>query len=170
MPGGEQAIQEPRRVALSLLHGLGAGLVSDPAVLRLFTEDEQSLLLSMLGGGVNSPRCSSVGRLFDGVAALLFAHSCNDYKGETAMLLEQLAVRCENIAALTPWPVPLDRGSVPWQLDWRPALKSLLEERGTVAPAILAARFRVTLAHAILALARETSCTEILLSVVAIVR
>ena len=74
LPGGDAAVREPRRVALALLWetvrrrgaGLGIGWRRCAASLRR----ERSLLATMLARGVNAPLTTSMGRLFDGVAAL----------------------------------------------------------------------------------------------------
>lgn len=162
LPGGEQAIREPRRTAMGLLHALGEMAPQGLAPLG-FASREAALLQQMLDSGVNAPLCSSAGRLFDGFAALLIGVHHSDYEGEAAVRLEQLAARHANPAALPPWPVPLQRDHQPWQLDWGPALRATLAALEVTDPAELAARFHVTLAHAILALAREAGCSDILL-------
>jgi len=163
LPGGEQAIREPRRTALGLLQALNDTAEMPAALQAQFNEREQVLLLAMLEKSLNSPQCSSVGRLFDGVAALLAGHSVNDYQGEAAVQLEQLAASYTGIDALSPWPMPLERSGQHWQLDWRPLLRELLDSTATTPAGEQAARFHVSLAHAILELAKAAGCQHILL-------
>ncbi|NOG48510.1 MAG: hypothetical protein HND48_02970 [Chloroflexi bacterium] len=56
-----------------------------------FTASELRVLLRAVERGVNSPRCASMGRLFDAAAALLgLAQTCS-FEGQAAMLLEAAA-------------------------------------------------------------------------------
>jgi hydrogenase maturation protein HypF len=175
LPGGEQAIREPRRMALSLLFTLyGEAAIEHPA-LPHFTAGEKQLLLQMLQQQVNSPLCSSAGRLFDGVAALLGIHPRVDYEGEAAICLEQLAARCDtlynrcntrrnNSTDLSPYPFELDRNTSVWQLNWRPMVHQLLQEAaaGHVRAEQIAARFHLSLAHGILAIASAVGSVDVL--------
>ncbi|MBD3256873.1 carbamoyltransferase HypF, partial [candidate division GN15 bacterium] len=74
LPGGEAAVREPRRSALGLLHEVCDGQFNAHLALppmTSFAADERTLLQQTLVRQINSPQTSSVGRLFDGVAALL---------------------------------------------------------------------------------------------------
>ncbi|RPI09280.1 MAG: carbamoyltransferase HypF, partial [Zetaproteobacteria bacterium] len=74
LPGGEQAIKEPRRTAVGLLYELlGDDVVTrdDLAPVRSFSPRERALLARSLARRINAPVTSSAGRLFDAVAALL---------------------------------------------------------------------------------------------------
>ncbi len=76
MPGGEAAIREPWRMALGHLHAAGFD-VAEPAILKLLGAKEQDarVLTRMIDRGVNSPLTSSLGRLFDAVAAVVLHRS-----------------------------------------------------------------------------------------------
>ncbi|MEJ2690894.1 MAG: carbamoyltransferase HypF, partial [Deltaproteobacteria bacterium] len=70
LPGGEAAVRQPWRMALSYLYGLFG--TDEAAISRIRpVGSEESLVLQMLTAGLNSPLTSSCGRLFDAVAALL---------------------------------------------------------------------------------------------------
>ncbi|HEY5311723.1 MAG TPA: carbamoyltransferase HypF, partial [Pirellulales bacterium] len=88
MPGGEQAVREPWRMALAHLLDAGceAGLL-EPAVppAQLRTAER------MLERGLNCPATSSVGRLFDAVTALAGLRYRVSYEGQAAVELEWLA-------------------------------------------------------------------------------
>ena len=74
LPGGEQAVKEPRRTAIGLLYEmLGDDCLAreDLAPVRSFEPRDRRLLAQALAHRINTPVTSSAGRLFDAVAALL---------------------------------------------------------------------------------------------------
>ncbi len=95
MPGGDAAVREPYRMALSALYGLyGSELFQPPLpFLAEVAPNERALFLKMLERGINSPFTSSCGRLFDAVAALIGLRSRISYEGQAAIELEALAER-----------------------------------------------------------------------------
>ncbi len=99
LPGGDKAVREPRRTALGMLYELygrdAFELVEGQlGFLRgVFSDSEWSSLKVMLERGINSPRTSSAGRVFDGVSALLNLHQVCSYEAQSAMALESLARR-----------------------------------------------------------------------------
>ena len=91
LPGGDKSVKEPRRTALGLLHELygdGAFEMGDLAPVRAFSPAELASLKTMLGRRLNSPLTSSVGRLFDAVAALAGLRQRVRFEGQAAMELE----------------------------------------------------------------------------------
>jgi len=102
LPGGEAAVREPRRAALGVLFEIfGADLfaMKDLRPVASFTESELAALKTMLAGGVNSPLCSSAGRLFDAVASLTGIRQVNRFEGQAAMELEFAADAAETVEA-----------------------------------------------------------------------
>ena len=92
MPGGEQAIREPWRMALA--HLLDAGCDLRLLSARLPAAALQTLRV-MLARRLNTPLTSSMGRLFDAVAALAGVRDRVSYEGQAAMELEWLATGAE---------------------------------------------------------------------------
>jgi hydrogenase maturation protein HypF len=90
MPGGEAAIREPWRMALSYLAHCGVKLEDVPAMARVEAK-KTVLVLRMLEKNVNCPLTSSCGRLFDAVAALLGVRETVNYEAQAAIELEMLA-------------------------------------------------------------------------------
>lgn len=90
--GGEKAIKEPRRVALSLLFDIYGEEVFglDNATLNSFSAAEIRTLYTAWRNGLNSPLSSSCGRLFDAVASILDVVQLCSYEGESGLLLESL--------------------------------------------------------------------------------
>jgi hydrogenase maturation protein HypF len=87
LPGGESAIREPWRVALGLLKR--AGITAMPRHIRSQRYFRQ--VSSMIDKDINCPRCSSAGRLFDGIAALIGLRTKVSFEAEAAIALEALA-------------------------------------------------------------------------------
>src|SRR5262249_45138552 len=92
MPGGERAIREPWRMALA--HALDARAEFRPLAERLL-QAQLTTVQRMLERSVNSPRTSSMGRLFDAVAALAGVRDTVSYEGQAAVELEWLAMGVE---------------------------------------------------------------------------
>jgi len=92
--GGEKAVREPRRVGLSLLFdsfSLDEILQMDIALVKSFTKEELSTLHTMFQRKINSPKSSSIGRLFDGVYALSGFVEELGYEGESGLIMERLS-------------------------------------------------------------------------------
>ena len=93
MPGGAAAIKEPWRMAVSYLHNAFGDDFRDLDLPILKQADPQKLkiIVEMILKGVNSPQTSSLGRLFDGVAAIIGIRQQVNFEGQAAMELEMLA-------------------------------------------------------------------------------
>ncbi len=128
MPGGAGAIRRPARMALGTLSALG--LLEHPGAAPLrsrLASGEEKTLLTMIERGVNSPLTSSMGRLFDTVAALTGVADDARYEGEAAILLEAAADTGAEGAyefALVP---PTEPG-MPLIIDAGTALAALLDD------------------------------------------
>ncbi|QWV94535.1 carbamoyltransferase HypF [Geomonas oryzisoli] len=123
MPGGDAAVKEPYRMALSALYRLhGAELFRQPlAVCDQVREADRPLFLKMLEKGINAPLTSSCGRLFDAVSALLGVRHRISYEGQAAIELEALA---ETGSATEPYPYFLAGGAGD-VLDFGPAVVAI---------------------------------------------
>jgi len=90
--GGEKAIKEPRRVALSLLFEVyGANLLDmENPTTAAFSPEEIKLYYRLWFKGLNAPLSSSVGRLFDGVASLSGIIQKLSYEGQSGAVMESL--------------------------------------------------------------------------------
>lgn len=142
LPGGERAIRQPWRVAVSLV-ALAAG---PAAACRLqfpgVTVEQIEQVVQLATRPAMCPVTTSVGRLFDGVAALLLDQPTADYEGQLAERLEAAANPQEAGSYEIPW-----TGGV---LDWRRLIVQVLHMRQQQADVGQAAmRFHRGLAQAI---------------------
>lgn len=94
LPGGAASVRDARRNAFALLSELD--LLEHPGAMGLLNSlDEQTrnITATMIERGINSPRTSSMGRLFDAAAAILGICGQATYEGEPAIELEAAAWR-----------------------------------------------------------------------------
>jgi len=93
MPGGDAAVKEPWRMAMGALHAAGFDVESEQIVKLLGAQaSEVRVMKRMIERGVNSPMTSSLGRLFDAVAAVVLNRRVVDYEAQAAIELEGIAV------------------------------------------------------------------------------
>jgi len=93
MPGGAAAIKEPWRMAISYLYEtFGESFLELRLPLFWKVEKEKiKTICQMISRGINSPQTSSLGRLFDGVAAIVGIRNKVAYEGQAAVELEMAA-------------------------------------------------------------------------------
>jgi hydrogenase maturation protein HypF len=94
MPGSAAAIKEPWRMAVSyLLDAYGTDFRHlDLPVVKEIDSDKLTVIGEMIAKGINSPMTSSLGRLFDAVAAISGIRNRVNFEGQAAMELEMAAV------------------------------------------------------------------------------
>ena len=165
LPGGAASVRDARRNAFALLSELG--LLEHPGAARLLDSlDEQtrSVTATMIERGINSPRTSSMGRLFDAAAAILGICDKATYEGEPAIELEAAAWR-----ALDGKTVRLDGNHTGVFtsaddspiLDPQPLIEALLNGIEAGAPADrLALDFHIAIVRSSARIAREICARE----------
>lgn len=160
LPGGERAVREPRRSALGLVYEmLGEG--ARGVLERRFAGAEMDVLLAALGGHVQAPRTSSIGRLFDAVAALAGLRDRTSFEGQAAMELEFASERASGEAA---YPLPLVSGT-PVRADWEPLVRAVLGDVAADVPAtVIGARFHLALVEFGFAVAVRAGLPRVVLS------
>ena len=149
LPGGEQAVREPRRCALGVLYELFGDNV--PVDLG-FSLAELDVLLTMLRKGLNSPVTSSAGRLFDALSAIVGLRARSSFEGQAAMELEFAVEPCDEC---------YDGASV----DWSSIVCGAIDDRRRgVAPGRIAARLHNSLVEAICREARQADREKVVLT------
>lgn len=155
LPGGEKAIHEPWRIGASLLKSAcGSSWPEIAAQLDLIpTGWDSNVLDKVMENKINSPLTSGLGRLFDGVAALLGVRRIVSFEGQAAMELEGQVTETSG----APFPFEIQRDAEGcFILDMSATIRAVVEEifRGRSKNEI-AASFHRTLACAFVAMVKE---------------
>jgi hydrogenase maturation protein HypF len=161
LPGGDRAVREPRRAAAGVLHELlgaqGPGTLARLAG-RVFSDDQRSVCERILERGINAPRTSSVGRLFDAVASMLGLLQVSSFEGQAAMLLEAAARGAGNGEA---YPFEIRDGVV----DWGPMVRAIIGDLDTgIETAAIAGRFHGSLVGIVVGAAEAAGLERVVLS------
>jgi hydrogenase maturation protein HypF len=156
LPGGDAAIRNPWRIALSLvLDAMGdEAPVEDLALFRPLDAADVEVLRRMLAAEFNSPAARGVGRYFDGVGALVLSKPRANYEGQVAFELNMAADPAEQRAYeyAVDWSAPIV------EIDLRPMVRQVVEDLlARVAPGIVAARFHNTLVNATASIASHVA-------------
>lgn len=146
LPGGDAAVMQPFRVAVALLHeALGdAWLTLPPPFADRLANGRAALLQRMCEAGINAPITTSMGRLFDGVAALLGLCPVIEYEAQAAIELEGLLQRDLRLA--DPLPFLLGEQDGVLEIDHRPLVCAVAEAitGGSIDAAALSRRFHAS--------------------------
>lgn len=147
LPGGEAAIRKPARMALSTLWTYGFSWDDSLPPVQALSELERQALQTQLEKKLNTPQTTSMGRLFDAVAALIGVRQTISYEAQAAIELEGLVDKTES--GYYPFIIKAP------EIDMQPMLAALLKDlqEGASQPAI-ATRFHNTIARLSLALAQ----------------
>ncbi len=153
LPGGEKAVREPWRIAVSYLwQHFGRAFVDLPLpFLNSVERTKIDLIVRMLEKNVNSPLSSGCGRLFDGIAALLGVRARVNYEGQAAIELEML-MNGANDAGSYPFAMRKENGIT--VLGTRPVIEAIVADlAAAVSPAVISRRFHNGLVDAFVAVA-----------------
>jgi hydrogenase maturation protein HypF len=161
LPGGDTAVRNPARIALSLLQTCQLDWdQSLPSVSR-FSDQELQIIKNQINQKINSPLTSSMGRLFDAVSSLLGIRQTVTYEGQAAIELENCASKNET-------------GSYEFviledTIDYQPVIDAILKEIRTEIPvSVIASRFHNSVSNLCLSVAikisQETSLHTVALS------
>ncbi|HZE05693.1 MAG TPA: carbamoyltransferase HypF [Solirubrobacteraceae bacterium] len=144
LPGGERAIREPWRMACAWL--AAAGIADPPLALRNRVPGPAWRAVARLAEtGLASPETTSVGRLFDAVAALCGIRTEVTYEGQAAVELEAACDPAEHGA----YPVAVSAGAEGLVIDPRETLRGICADLAAgIAPGVVSARFHRAMAAA----------------------
>jgi hydrogenase maturation protein HypF len=169
MPGGEQAIREPWRMAIAHLADAGW---QGPLLRERLAPTAVRAVETMLDRRLNSPLTSSAGCLFDAVSALAGLRDRVSYEGQAAAELEWLAAE---VAPDGAYPYDLveaaedDADRPVLVIDTRPLVRAVAADAGRKTPApVIARRFHSAMVNLVAAgccrLRRTTGLDAVVLS------
>jgi hydrogenase maturation protein HypF len=161
MPGGDKAISEPWRMAMSYIYkyfGKDDLLTSIPWSNNMDI-GKKRLIYEMIEKKINSPLTSSAGRLFDAVAALLGLCVVQTFEAEAPMRLESII--CHDI-----------KDYYPYHIDQTVILKEMFQgiirDINNIDKSIISVKFHNTIAKIIVDVSekirREDGLKKVVLS------
>jgi hydrogenase maturation protein HypF len=171
MPGGDAAVRAPWRMAVSYLYQAYEDGFRDLRLPMLDGIDSRAVQVTveMIKRRVNSPLTSSLGRLFDGVAAMVGLRGCATFEGQAPMELEAVAGKAvAGRSGEYPCVIARDEKGL-WQIDPKPMIQKLAEEVASGTPASrISRRFHATVISVFrdlcVAVGRETGVDRVVLS------
>jgi hydrogenase maturation protein HypF len=166
LPGGDKAAKEPWRMGAAYLDRV-YGKAEDAGIPFTQSLDltQWSLIREAMLSGINAPLCSSTGRLFDAVSALLGVRERVNYEGQAAIELEQMADSGEK----GEYGLEIAEEAGVYILNPDPVITAIVEaiKKGET-PGAISARFHNSLARGIVKMALQmkerTGLSEVILS------
>lgn len=170
--GGDQAVKEPRRSALGLLYKLfGNNIFQENhpyfyLLKNLFSQQELLIFSQMLTKKLNTPLTSSVGRLFDGVSALLNLYPKVTFEGQGAMALEyKINPKIQDFYDFEIVNLANTTNFNQFVIKWQKIIKEILEDLSkNQSLSIISSKFHNTLTEIIVKIAQEIKIKNIVLT------
>jgi hydrogenase maturation protein HypF len=156
LPGGDAAVREPWRVALSaLVDAFGEGAPLPPLPLfEAVPERAGAGVVQMLASDLHCPPAHGAGRAFDAAAALALGRTEARFEGQLALALD--GALDPSAPGSYPFELAPGEAGAPGQLDLRPLWRALVADVLGGAPAgAVSARFHRALVAAGAALVRR---------------
>lgn len=142
LPGGDAAIRKPWRIAVGYAAALGLK-ISDLPFLNNVDEQELVIVRQQVEKSLYAPLTSSMGRLFDAVAALAGVRTEVTYEAQAAIELE--TVSKESLSAAKPYPFVMDEAEGGLLIRLKDLLAAVAEDvRGQKSAGLIGARFHQT--------------------------
>jgi hydrogenase maturation protein HypF len=161
LPGGESAIKEPRRTALGVLYELFKDSLFDMKgikAIEAFSKKEIEILRIALKQNINAPVTSSVGRLFDSVAAIAGLRQKVRFEGQAAMGLEFSLYEVKSDESYPFEICNSSSGNQPLIIDWGLMINGILDDVSSNVPVpLLSCKFHNTLVEIIVSVAYKVS-------------
>ena len=165
LSGGDAAVKRPYRTALAQLWAAGLAWENGLPPVDACPPPERDILLRQLETGLNSVETSSMGRLFDAVAALVGQRQAVTYEAQAAIEFEAQAA-----AGVTDeYRFDIIDSGESWQFDAAPVIRETVADlRNGVERPVIAAKFHNAVASLIetlsLRLSERTGVDTIALS------
>ncbi|GCL43611.1 carbamoyltransferase HypF [Dolichospermum planctonicum] len=164
MIGGKQAIYQPWRNTYSqLINAFSWQEIRekyrDLAIIKFLEHKNPKLLNQIIEKGINSPLTSSVGRLFDAVAAAIgiCPEQCS-YEGQAAIEMEAIADTniLNNDEETLNYSFKLEKSANIYYIDTSPTWREILNDiKQHISSPEIAAKFHKSLAVAIVTIVKE---------------
>lgn len=138
LPGGDLASTETDRSAISIL----SGFLTDGEIIAEYGAERAKALLQALKLNINTPRSSSVGRLFDAAASITGTCSLSTYDAEAPMRFEAAAF---DRKASKSYGYIINNSADSVEIDMQPAFSQLWQDRTR---AMAPVNFHLTIANA----------------------
>ena len=144
MPGGEQAVREPWRMALS--HLLDSGI--EPTLLGPSVPvTSLRMARQLVDRSAFAPLTSSAGRLFDAVAAIAGVRHRVSFEGQAAIELGGLGT---TVGPDGTYPFDLTETAGPFVIDCRPLIAAVARDAAAAcSAAVIARRFHTTIVEVV---------------------
>jgi hydrogenase maturation protein HypF len=167
LPGGSLAIKRPYRTAIGYLTALGIETDRELPIFQDIDDIELNIIKNQIEKKINTPLTSSMGRLFDAVAALTGVRGVIEYEAQAAIDLETAASEAPDETGSYPFTfIKQNDINIIKVLDLLAAITDDIYQKKS--PAMIAARFHNTIAEIILELCKvisqETGIKEVALS------
>ena len=160
LPGAEAAARDGRRCACGLVEQTGGQL---PALALGLSDRERSVFQQQVRQGIHAPWTTSMGRLFDAVAALTGVARRGAYEGHAAVLMEEASGH-DTLLSTRRYPIAVDE-TEKLELDWRPLIAAIIDDVAAgVSPDVIGAQFHAALADWIVSIARRVGLPDVVLS------
>jgi hydrogenase maturation protein HypF len=145
LPGGARAIKQPWRMACAWLTAAGAAEPELPPTLSGCVDGRAwKQVRQLIRTGTASPATTSMGRLFDAVAALAGIRAEVNYEGQAAIELE---AACD-LSEPGRYPIALHDGPDLLVMDPRETIRAVgADARAGVSPGVIAGRFHRAIAR-----------------------
>ncbi|MGB9674472.1 MAG: carbamoyltransferase HypF, partial [Anaerolineales bacterium] len=124
LPGGDRSIRYPARIALAYLYHKGIPWDEALSSYAALCQEERQLLRAQLEHHVNLVNTSSMGRLFDLIAALLNIRQKINYEAQAAIELEAIA----DLEDDKHYPFELVQQLSPLEIDVSPMVQEIIRD------------------------------------------
>jgi hydrogenase maturation protein HypF len=151
LPGGDTAVKEIWRIAVSLLVKYGY----TGSLARVASREQTALITSMMENNINSPLTSSMGRLFDAAAALIGVRKEVSFEAQAAIEMESLAID-NPVRKGYNFDIVFKNDKMPAVISVKPVIEGILADLSKgLSKGLISSKFHFTAAEMIYGLAAK---------------